>query len=200
LARFLASQGDFDVVSECATTADTLEILGRLPVDVVLADFDLGEEHGNLFIPAARNAGYRGGILILTEIVDGRESAATLKLGGSGIFLKSKPLDRLLDAIRLVALGESWVDETVVRLLAQSYPQHVSLDKPLTPAEQEVLDGLLQGLTSRTIGTRIGRSEAAVKAILQQLFAKTGVRSRSQLVRAALEGSLRHVDNRQSCG
>jgi DNA-binding NarL/FixJ family response regulator len=53
-----------------------------------------------------------------------------------------------------------------------------------------VLKGLLDGLTNKKIGRRIGVTESAIKATLQQLFGKAGVRTRSQLVRAALDGSL----------
>ena len=188
LSRFLSSQQGFAVVAECGSSAELLEILANTAIDVVLADFDLASERGADFIATTRSAGFSGGILILTDIIDGRESAAVLKAGGSGIFLKSKPLERLIQAIKLLSEGEISVDETVIRLLAQNYPPKLSLGQPLTPPEQEVLDGLLEGLTSRRIGTRIGRSEASVKAILQQLFAKTGVRSRSQLIRVAIEG------------
>jgi DNA-binding NarL/FixJ family response regulator len=48
---------------------------------------------------------------------------------------------------------------------------------------------LFEGLTNKEIASQIGVSEGAVKATLQQLFQKTNVRTRSQLVRIALEGS-----------
>jgi len=60
----------------------------------------------------------------------------------------------------------------------------------LTARQQQVLDGIWDGLTNKQIGARIGVSESAVKATLQQLFRKAHVRTRAQLVRAALEGSL----------
>jgi DNA-binding NarL/FixJ family response regulator len=50
-----------------------------------------------------------------------------------------------------------------------------------------VLQGVFEGLTNKEIGARLGISESSVKAALQQLFQKTGVRTRSQLVRIALE-------------
>jgi DNA-binding NarL/FixJ family response regulator len=53
-----------------------------------------------------------------------------------------------------------------------------------------VLKGLLNGLTNKKIGRQVGVSESAIKSTLQQLFDKAGVRTRSQLVRAALDGSL----------
>ena len=61
----------------------------------------------------------------------------------------------------------------------------------LTRREEQVLQGVFEGLTNKEIAVRIGVSEDSVKATLKSLFAKTGARTRSQLVRIALEGSFR---------
>jgi PAS domain S-box-containing protein len=58
---------------------------------------------------------------------------------------------------------------------------------PLNPRELEVIKLLVQGLVNKEIATRMGISESAVKNTLQHLFAKTGVRTRTQLVRVAME-------------
>ena len=60
-----------------------------------------------------------------------------------------------------------------------------------TTREQQVLDGVLEGLANKEIADKIGATESAVKGTLQQLFAKTGVRTRGQLVRIALERYVR---------
>jgi DNA-binding NarL/FixJ family response regulator len=57
----------------------------------------------------------------------------------------------------------------------------------LTEREGEVLRGVFDGLANKEIASRLGVSKSSVKAVLQQLFHKTGVRTRSQLVRIALE-------------
>jgi anti-anti-sigma factor len=59
----------------------------------------------------------------------------------------------------------------------------------LTEREQAVLKGVFEGLTNKEIASRVQISEALVKATLQQLFEKSGVRTRSQLVRVALQNS-----------
>jgi len=56
-----------------------------------------------------------------------------------------------------------------------------------TEREQQVLSYVFEGLANKEIAARIGVSESSVKAALQQLFSKTGVRTRSQLVRIVLE-------------
>jgi len=84
------------------------------------------------------------------------------------------------------------VDQKVIRALSDVIPRREEHDlrKLLTEREQEVLQGLFEGLTNKEIAARLGVSESAVKATLQQLFHKTRVRTRSQLVRIALEASL----------
>jgi two-component system, NarL family, nitrate/nitrite response regulator NarL len=102
LGRLLASEPDLEVAGECGTSAEALEAIRGSTVDVVLLDFDVGAEHGNDFISAARQAGYQGRFLIVAGSADVRNSAIALKLGASGIFLKSEAPDRLVQAIRLV--------------------------------------------------------------------------------------------------
>jgi DNA-binding NarL/FixJ family response regulator len=196
LARLLTSEPGLEVVGECGKPAEALEILGASPVDVVLLDFEHATEGGDGFMAVARRNGYEGRFLIVTGGADARDAALAIKLGASGIFLKSEAPDRLVKAITLVANGAAWLDQSIIQLLANQ-----SVDRPpqrndsksgnlLSDREQKVLLGILGGLTNKKIGDNLGLSEGSVKASVQQLFYRTGVRTRSQLVRAALEGSL----------
>jgi DNA-binding NarL/FixJ family response regulator len=191
LGHLLATEPDFEVVGQCSTFAEALELLAGTSVDLVLLELRIGTEHGDEFICAARQAGYQGKFMLVTGRVDPARSAAALKLGASGIFLKSNSSSRLVQAIRLIGSGEASVDQQVIQLIADRYPQREDqcLDS-LTKRQQTVLRGLLDGLTNKKIGRRVGVSEAAVKSTLQQLFDKAGVRTRTQLVRAALNGVL----------
>jgi DNA-binding CsgD family transcriptional regulator len=76
------------------------------------------------------------------------------------------------------------------QLVDQPQPDDRRSGNLLTEREQKVLLGILGGLTNRKIGDDIGLSEGSVKAVVRQLFLRAGVRTRSQLVRVALEGSL----------
>ena len=191
LSRLLASEPDFKVVGQCSTSTEALQWLGRSEVNVVLLDFDLGKDEGSHFISAARHSGYAGKILMVTAGMNAMESALALKMGVSGIVLKHNSSGILATAIRLVSQGEMWVDQRVIQQMLERFPQGNQPDllRPLTQREDQVLLGVFEGLTNRKIATKLGVSETSVKATLQQLFHKTGVRTRSQLVRIALEGS-----------
>jgi DNA-binding NarL/FixJ family response regulator len=193
LARLLASEPDFELIAQCSTSAEALQLLGRSKVDIVLLDFDLGDEQGNRFISSARQSGYAGKILMVTAGMNATESSVALKLGASGIVLKHSSPSTLANAIRLVANGETWVDQKVIQQMADSFLQGSQQvpARTLTEREDQVLRGVFEGLANKEIAAKIGVSESSVKATLQQLFHKTGVRTRSQLVRIVLEGSFR---------
>jgi two-component system nitrate/nitrite response regulator NarL len=195
LGRWLASEPDFEVAGECGTSDEALEILKASTVHLVLLDFEVGAEHENNFLSAARQAGYQGRFLIVTGSADVWNSAIALKLGASGIFLKSDTPDRLVQAIRVVENGGIWVDQRIVQLLADQLIDQCPrlrdrrFSGPLEDRERNVLLGILEGLSNRKIGDNIGLSEGSVKNTVQQLFRKAGVKTRGQLVRVALEGT-----------
>jgi DNA-binding NarL/FixJ family response regulator len=192
LSRLLASEPDFEIAGNCGDSSEALLILHGTPVDIVLLDFDIGKDHGGQFISAARQAGYAGKILMVTAGMSAKESSIALKLGASGIFLKHNSPGSLATAIRLVASGEMWVDQKVIQMMADEVQQgkEASPAPLLTEREQQVLQGVFEGLANKEIAGRLGVTEGAVKACMQELFHKTRVRTRSQLVRIALEGSL----------
>jgi len=190
LARLLASEPDFEIVAQCSTSTEALQILSGSEIDIVLLDFDLGDNHGNAFISSARQFGFMGKILMVTAGMAATESATALKLGASGIVLKHSSPDTLANAIRLVAKGETWVDQKVVLQMADRLQGHTQgLPRTLTEREDQVLQGVFEGLANKEIAAKIGVSESLVKATLQQLFHKTGAGTRSELVRIVLEGS-----------
>jgi DNA-binding NarL/FixJ family response regulator len=192
LSRLLALESDLEVVGGCGTVAEALDTVGREPVDIVLLDYDLGEDHGSHFLSTARRAGFAGKVLMVTAGMTAKESSTALHLGASGIFLKHNSPGTLAKAVRLIMGGEIWVDPKVIQLMADRVDQREeeSVSPLLTQREQQVLRGIFEGLANKEIGAQLGVSDGAVKATLQQLFQKTGVRTRSQLVRIALEGSL----------
>jgi DNA-binding NarL/FixJ family response regulator len=191
LTRMLASEPDIEVVGDCGTVDDALDLVRWETLDIVLLDFDLGNDHGSQFIAASRREGATARILMVTAGMTATQSATALQLGASGIFLKQGSPAELVRAIRLVAGGAMWVDQHIIQQMAARVDeQGAPRERPhLTDREQQVLQGVFEGFANKEIGARLRISESAVKASLQQLFRKTGVRTRSQLVRIALEGS-----------
>jgi DNA-binding NarL/FixJ family response regulator len=192
LSRLLGTDSDFQVVADCSSIPEALQTLTDKPVDLVLLDFDLGKkETGFQFIKQARDAGYPGRIFIVTAGMTDADYVTALGLTVCGLFLKHSSPELLVEAIHKVMAGQTWIDQRCIQGLtnAISNPAASSPVRPneLTEREKQVLKGVFTGLSNKEIGAQLSISEASVKSALQQLFTKTGVRTRSQLVRVALE-------------
>jgi len=189
VARLLGGEPGFHVVGGCASVHAALELLRQEAVDIVLLDFDLGGRNGTQFMHAARERGFGGQVLVVTAGVDEEEAADLIQAGVSGIFMKHKSAPLLAQAIRDVTAGKVWFDPALLRAAMAHGPRSSAdaQERRFTLRERQVFSYVLEGLANKEIGGRLGVSESAVKATLQQLFSKTGVRTRSQLVRIALE-------------
>jgi DNA-binding NarL/FixJ family response regulator len=201
LSRLLQAEPDFEMVADFHSGHEALSALPSLKVDVLLLDYDLGTHNGLGFLEALKQSRFPGKILFITAGMSDQQAHAALALGASGIFLKhSSPTD-LLTAIRRVAQGETWLDPKAARSLVISSsptPGKTADDDAYTARERSVLDEIFNGLTNKEIAAKLNISEAYVKAVLQQLFSKTGVRTRSQLVRIVLESQFAHHPDRRS--
>lgn len=189
LSRWLEGEPDLEMVAHCASVGEATAILRQKPVDIVLLDYDLGKECGFRLMTAAQDSGFRGPVLIVTAGMSDAESAQALRLGVSGILLKQSSPALLAQAVRKVITGETWFDQSFVKALvtAANRSESPGYRRTFTERETKVLQGVFEGLSNKEIGVRLSISESSVKAALQQLFQKTGVRTRSQLVRIALE-------------
>ncbi len=188
LARLLGSEPDFEVAAHCSSVAEGLAALASAPVDLVLLDVDLGDERGLDFLLRARRGGYQGPLLVVTAGVGENEARRLIEQGAAGVFLKQDSAQLLAQGIRTVSEGRAWIDQRQLAALVNPRPTPGAAGpKALTDRERDVLRGVFDGLANKEIAARLRASESAVKALLQQLFRKTGVRTRGQLVRVALE-------------
>jgi two-component system nitrate/nitrite response regulator NarL len=189
VARLLSGEPGFKVVGHCGSIEAALETLWQRHVDVVLLDFDLGEREGTQFLHLAKKQGFSGKVLVVTAGVVDSEAAELIRNGVSGIFMKHNSAALLAQGIRDVMAGKVLLSQELLQraMSTGSGPRPESQAEPFTQRERQVLSYVFEGLSNKEIAGRIGVSESSVKATLQQLFAKTGVRTRSQLVRVTLE-------------
>jgi len=187
VARLLSAEGEF-AVSHCGSVDEAFRALVSQPADIVLLDYDLGRENGLEFLREARGRGFKGKVLIVTAGVDKRRAAELIEAGVAGVFVKHNSASSLARAIRDVMAGQVWFDQELLQGVWRAEGSATpSPSRRLTDRERQVLSCVFEGLANKQIAGRLGVSESSVKSTLQQLFGKTGVRTRSQLVRVALE-------------
>jgi two-component system nitrate/nitrite response regulator NarL len=187
LVRLLQHDANLRVLGGSGTVEEALADLAHLQVDVLIVDYDLGGDTALTLVRALRGTSFPGRVLLVTAGLPDQQARALIQLGIHGIVHKYQPPAELYTSILHVAEGKVLLDhEYLRRLMTDASPAKKPAIR-LTERDRQVLGAVLEGLSNKEIAQLLGVSESAVKSSLQQLFAKTGVRTRSQLVRVALE-------------
>jgi DNA-binding NarL/FixJ family response regulator len=190
---------DLTVIGEAADGAQAVAIAAETAPDVVVMDIRMpvmdGLEATRLITAGQPAAGPR--VLILTTFDVDDLVFRALRAGASGFALKSRPLDELLAAIRVVAAGEALLAPSVTRRLVARFAKEPGAfeESPreleiLTSREREVLAAIARGRSNTEIAERLHLSVPTVKTHIGRILAKLGARDRAQLVIAAYESGL----------
>jgi len=186
------AEADIEVVGEADDGLTALELASQLEPDVVLMDVRMPGLGGIDATSRLLQRGSRAHVLVLTTFDRDEYVFEALRAGASGFLLKTAPPDRLVEAIRLVAAGESLLAPTLTRRLIEEYlnrprPKSEPKLETLTDREREVLTLVADGLSNAEIAQRLVVSDATVKTHVNHLLAKLGVRDRVQAVIFAYE-------------
>jgi DNA-binding NarL/FixJ family response regulator len=193
------AEEDLHVVGEAADGRQAVELALRLSPHVVVMDVRMPRMDG---IEATRRITASGTsspprVLILTTFDLDEYVFDALRAGASGFALKSRPLDELLAAIRVVASGEALLAPSVTRRLIAHFSHRdrgpaergVDIDR-LTQRERDVLGLVAQGLSNAEITDRLQVSLPTVKTHVSRILSKLDARDRTQLVVIAYESGL----------
>ena len=108
---------------------------------------------------------------------------AWLDVGASGIVLETAPLEELLDALRQVARGETYLPTLIAKQVVSALAIHAmssQLIDPLTEREREVLALVAQGASNKDIAQKLYLSVRTVEGHLANIYGKLQVKSRTE--------------------
>jgi DNA-binding NarL/FixJ family response regulator len=194
----IEAEHDMEVVGEAAEGTEAIRLARDAAPDVVVMDIRMPTMDG---IEATRQITAPGAgtprVLILTTFDLDEYVFEALRAGASGFVLKSRPLDELLTAIRVVAAGEALLAPSVTRRLIAHFAsqpkaptrRRSDLDG-LTEREREVLVLVARGLSNAEIAEALHVSLPTAKTHVSRILAKLGSRDRAQLVVLAYESGL----------
>ena len=192
------AEDDFTVVGEAGDGLEGVVLVERSQPDVVLMDIRMPTMDGVEACAQVTRRHPDARVLMLTTFDLDDYVFAALRAGASGFLLKDTPPEVLVDAIRIVASGESLLAPSVTRRLIERF---VEQDRPapstaargldmLTDRELEVLRLVARGLANAEIATSPYLGEATVKTHVGRVLSKLGLRDRVQAVVAAYESGI----------
>jgi DNA-binding NarL/FixJ family response regulator len=187
-AAIVDAEDDLEVVGEAADGHAALDLAARLLPDVVLMDIRMPGMDGLAATARLTGTEHPPRVLVLTTFDQDSYVYEALRAGASGFLLKDAQPADLLAAVRIVADGEAMLAPTVTRRLIDAFAAGTvgipTAPDPrlqsLTPREREVLTSMAGGLSNAEIGAALGVATGTVKAHVNALLAKLGVRDRVQ--------------------
>jgi DNA-binding NarL/FixJ family response regulator len=198
LRMLIEAQADMQVVGEAADGPETVSRARELESDVVLLDLSMPGPGGTATIERLVRLDPSPRILVLTMHDDPAYLRSALQAGASGYIVKKAADVELLNAIRVVHRGGTFVNLTRPGEAALSREvRHVPRDspaagqpRPLSRREAEVLRLLAQGHTNQEAADRLAVSIKTIETHRKRLSDKLGLRSRAELFRFAVESGL----------
>ena len=196
ISSLLALSQDIEVVGAVGSAEEALTEIPAVMPDVLLLDVKLPNLNG---VELIRRLQARGGLpptLILTTFEDDELLFEGLKAGARGYLLKDISLEQLLEGIREIARGGSYVKPAVTERLLQVARKTEATPHPapplalLTERETEVLRLLASGYSNREIARALLVSTGTVKNHVSSILGKLGVRDRTRAVLTGLQSGL----------
>ena len=185
----LRPEEDIEVVGEAADGREAVDQARLLHPDVILMDIRMPELDGVEATRILSSEGEASKILILTTFDIDEYVVEALEAGASGFLLKDIRADELVQALRVVADGETLFAPSVTRRLLETFisPRPPAPDQAreldgLTPMERKVLTLIGQGHSNSEIAASLFIADTTVRTHVRHIFEKLGLRDRVQAV------------------
>jgi NarL family two-component system response regulator LiaR len=189
LRTLLLSEADIQTVYEAENGLQAIQIVQQHHPQVILMDLVMTPLNGVEAIERIKTLHPSARILVLTAYADDDKVFPAIKAGASGYVLKDIPPEELLQAIRDVAAGQSFLHPTIAaRLMREITQTSTPIDnrEPLTERELEVLRWIARGLSNQEIATQLHVSERTITTHISNILDKLHLANRTQATLYAL--------------
>ncbi len=181
----LKPQRDMKVVAEANDGVEAITLFKEHLPDVVILDLRMPRMDGLDVIGAVNESKLPVKVIIMTTFETEEDINRSMKAGARGYLLKDSTQGEILDAIRRVNLGETYLPARIVQKLAEGLRK-----QELSPRELEVLQCLAAGKSNKEIGVQLFISEGTVKSHVKSLLEKLDVPGRTAAIREAVHRGL----------
>jgi len=195
LRTLLSVHSDLQVVGEAGNGEEAIRLVRTHLPTVVLMDLQMPVLDGVTATRRLKAEHPECRVIILTTFDDDDNVFEGLRAGAVGYLLKDAPSEKLAEAIRLAARGESFLQPSVAakvvaefaRLSGDTRAHTPPLIEPLSEREHEILALIANGASNREIAKRLFLAEGTVKNHITNILGKLGVRDRTQAALKARE-------------
>lgn len=191
LKMLIQAQPDMECVGEAGDGSVAVGLANKLQPDMVVMDITMPELNGLLATEKLKQESPNIKVLTLTRHKDESHLQQILRAGASGYVLKQSAASALIQAIRAVAAGHTWLDPAVTESVVSIFiGKHPAPDAPinagLSERESETLHLIAWGYSNKEIAAQLKISVKTVESHKAKAMQKLGLNSRIDIVRFAL--------------
>ena len=181
------------VVGEASTGEEAVQLALDLKPSVMLVDVQLEGMNGIDVIRTVARIANQVRCVVLSAYDDYVYITEAFEAGACGYLLKTVSAAELVGAVRAAAAGATVTDERISKRLMERWRSKRPTTGRLTPRETDVLRLLVKGSSNKEIAATLGVGLRTVEGYVSNVFAKCGVRSRTEAVLYALRHNLATV-------
>jgi DNA-binding NarL/FixJ family response regulator len=185
LVSLIKRKSDMAVVAEASNGREAVDLWKKHRPHVTLLDLRMPELDGVGAIKEIRELDDNAQIVVLTTFDGDEDIYRAIKAGAKAYLLKDTARDALVETVRRVHAGETYLPPTLAAKLAERLS-----GEALSPRELEVLQRLAVGKSNKEIGAELFISEGTVKTHIKSIFSKLDVVSRTEAVATATRRGL----------
>ncbi len=192
LKMMLEREADMHVVATAKGGKELMSLLASQPADVVLMDINMPGVNGLEATKDVMTWNPKVRIIMLSTYGEDYLVQKARDYGASGYLLKTSPREKLLEAIRKVADGETFFAVRKPPGTSDTLPQNDSYVKQfnLTSREIEILQHIKQGLTTKEIGDRLCVSQFTVKTHRKNIASKLGLKNFASVMKFIMDNDI----------
>lgn len=186
LRKIFALEDDIRVVGQAETLAQTLSAAKKFSADILIFESALAPDPVEAVADLIRqNAGLK--LVVVTPEANEELTLDLFRRGAQGIVSREVEPELLVECLRKVAQGESWLDSKGIHWVMEAYrtqgtrPPSSRPKVQLTPKESLIVSCVTQGMKNKEIAVRVGTTEQVVKNYLRKVYDKLGVADRLEL-------------------
>ncbi|MEO5561796.1 MAG: response regulator transcription factor [Chitinophagaceae bacterium] len=185
----LQKEKDFEIAGYAGNADNCIQYFAHHKADVILMDISLPDMNGIDLCKLIKRKYPEVMILALTTFNQGTYIRKMMESGASGYLLKNAAKHEIIEAIRIVTKGKTYLSFDAGQALKSDTQQQSSIP-PLTKREKEVLTHIAEGLTNAQISEKLFISVDTVDSHRKNLHTKLNVKNTAMLIRFAVENNL----------
>lgn len=196
LRNMLDKEPGMEVVAEAKNGREAVRLAEQLRPDILIMDISMDDLNGIDATRALMAKGLKTRIVALSMHADKRFVAGMFEAGAMAYLLKDCSYDELLQALRQVMAGRTYLCSMISGVVIRDYIQRMRKNETsvLSPREKEILQLMAEGSTTKRIADQLKVSVKTVETHRQHIMDKLNIYSIAELTKYAIKEGITSLD------